>query len=105
MHDETETKPDRTAGLVAGTPWLVTNVRVLPDHRLAVRFADGTEGQAALRALLFSNDAGVFASLRDEAAFATAFVDDGAVTWANALDLAPDAMYDVIRSGAVFTGL
>lgn len=33
-----------------------------------------------------------------------AFIEDEAVTWPSGLDLAPDAMYDVIRSGAVFTG-
>jgi len=104
VRDETETKPDPTAGLAARTPWLVKSVRVLPDYQLAVRFVDGTEGLADLRALILADDAGVFESLRDADAFATAFVDDGAVTWENGLDLAPDAMYDVIRSGGVFTG-
>ena len=104
MQDETETKSDPAAGLASRTPWLVRSVRVLPDYKLTVRFADGTEGIADLRALIFEADAGVFESLRDTDAFATAFVEDGAVTWANGIDLAPDAMYDVIRSGAVFTG-
>ena len=104
MRHERETKTDRTVGLGQRTPWLVVSVRVLPNYRLAVRFADGTEGQADLHELIFADDAGVFDSLRDVTAFATAFVDDGAITWANGIDLAPDAMYDVIRSGGVFTG-
>jgi len=36
--------------------------------------------------------------LRDPAEFAKARIDMGAVTWPNGADLAPDAMYDAIRS-------
>jgi Protein of unknown function (DUF2442) len=38
----------------------------------------------------------VFEALRDDAAFAQARVELGAVTWPSGADLAPDAMYDAI---------
>jgi hypothetical protein len=78
-------------------------VRVRPDYQLTVEFRDGTVGHANLRPLVFADNAGVFEALRDPDLFARAFVDLGAVTWPNGLDLAPDAMYDVIRAGSVFT--
>jgi hypothetical protein len=46
-----------------------------------------------LSALIHSEDAGVFASLRDPALFSRARVVYGAVTWPGEIDLAPDALY------------
>jgi hypothetical protein len=62
-----------------------------------VRFADGLTGEVDLSALVASPNAGVFASLRDQALFEQVFVDLGAVTWPGELDLAPDAMHAAIR--------
>ena len=105
MPNERNTEAHSAPGLTkARVPWWVTRLTVLEDFRLAVVFGDGTEGEANLRALIFGVDAGVFAQLRNPAIFAQAFVEDGVVTWPNGLDIAPDAMYDVIRSGVVFTG-
>ena len=73
------------------------------DYQLAVEFVDGTAGEANLQPMIFADTAGVFEALRDPKLFAQAFIDYGAVTWPNGLDLAPDAMYDVIRAGGVFT--
>jgi hypothetical protein len=47
-------------------------------------------------------DAGVFRSLADPAAFADVSVVFGAVTWANGVDLAPDAMHDEIARNGVW---
>jgi hypothetical protein len=41
---------------------------------------------------------GVFAALKDPIVFEQVRVDDGAVTWPGNLDLAPDAMYQAIKS-------
>ena len=104
MRDETDAEADSAARIASLTPWVVAEVHALPEYRFTVRFVDGVEGEASLRAMIFGADAGIFAQLRDPQIFAEAFVEDGVVTWPNGLDLAPDAMYDVIRSGAVFTG-
>jgi len=102
--DASDAKADSTTGLTnAGPPWWVRNVRALPDYQLSVEFVDGTVGEANLQLMIFADTAGVFEALRDRTLFEQAFVDYGAVTWPNGLDLAPDAMYDVIRDGGVFT--
>ena len=44
-----------------------------------------------------SNKAGVFKKLEDKEFFAQVYLEYGAVTWPNELDLAPDAMYDAIK--------
>lgn len=79
-------------------PWRVVSVDVKADYRLHVRFADGTAGDVDLRPLLFEDDPGVFAPLKNPEVFAQAYLEDDAVTWPGGLDLAPDAMYDDIKA-------
>src|SRR5438132_1370772 len=97
MRNRTRTKTNRTAP-VAQPLWDVVETRVLPRHRLYVRFEDGTEGEVDAAPMILGARAGVFKALRDPAEFAKAFVEDGAVTWPGELDLAPDAMYDEIKA-------
>jgi hypothetical protein len=89
--------------VVCNHPDDVSEVRVESGHRLHVRFFDGVCGIVDLSALIASPNAGVFAALRDESLFATATVVLGAVTWANGLDLAPDAMHDALSQTGMWT--
>jgi hypothetical protein len=41
--------------------------------------------------------------LKDEAYFARVFVDNGAPTWPNGYDLAPDALYEEMREAGQLT--
>jgi hypothetical protein len=97
MRKEPGAETDRAIGVVARVEWTVVEARAISDRVLAVRFIDGTEGQVDLSALIDGAKAGVFKSLRDEAVFRSVTVTDGAVSWPNGLDLAPDAMYDAIK--------
>ena len=87
---------DRAAALTAVQP-PVSGVHALPGHRLRVEFADGLVGEVDCRQLVDGEQAGVFAALRDPLEFERVGVEQGAVTWACGLDLAPDAMYDELR--------
>ena len=98
MRKEPGSDADSSAGLIPRVPWHVVDVRPVGGYRLIVRFADGTSGEVDLSRLVASDDAGVFEQLRDPAAFSRVSVDQGAVTWPNGVDLAPDAMYDEIRA-------
>ncbi len=89
---------DSSAGLIPRVPWHVVDVRPVGGYRLIVTFADGTSGEVDLSRLVASDDAGVFEQLRDPVAFSRVSLDQGAVTWPNGVDLAPDAMYDEIRA-------
>ena len=84
-------------------PWNVIRVRPLPGHRLTVRFADGTSGEVDVSKLIFGPMPGVFEQLRDPARFAQVGIEHGTVTWPGELDLAPDAMYDEIRTNGGWT--
>lgn len=101
MRTNGNTEQDRPLGVVPGVrpvaDWRVAEVRALPGYRLRVRFNDGTEGCVDMAQFLESPVAGVFAALRDEAAFQDVDVVLGAVTWPGGLDLAPDAMYREIK--------
>lgn len=74
----------------------VTFVQALPDWNLEVRFSDGTTGTISLKDRLFGP---VFEPLKDPAVFAQAHIDEfGVICWPNGADLAPDAIYEVLRS-------
>ena len=74
----------------------VVAVRPLDDHQLEVTFDDGVSGVIGLNDRLFGP---VFEPLRDPAFFRQVSVDEfGVVCWPNGADLAPDALYDRIRS-------
>lgn len=68
----------------------VREVDALPGHRLALRFSDGTCGVVDFAPLLRTAP---FRVLRDEAAFAEAFVDHGAVEWPCGVGIASEALF------------
>jgi glycine/D-amino acid oxidase-like deaminating enzyme len=76
----------------------VTSVRVKPGYVLVLRFEDGTEGEVSVADRLFGP---MFEPLKDPELFAQVRVDKfGAVCWPNEADLAPDALYQKVRSAA-----
>jgi hypothetical protein len=78
----------------SNVPWVVTHVEAKPDYRLFVRFIDGLEGEVHMRGQIFSDSAGVFASLRDAEVFRRVACDEGFVMWENGVDIAPDATHE-----------
>jgi hypothetical protein len=84
--------------------WRVVKVRALPRYRLSLQFADGTKGEVGLERLIHADDAGVFATLRDERFFDAVHVEHGAVAWSDQVDLAPEALYAAVRQGRTELG-
>jgi hypothetical protein len=74
--------------------WDVTEVKVIGDFALTVRFQDGLEGTVKFLPSFFR---GVFTHLDSLPEFRKVQVVDGVVTWPGELDLAPDAMYAEIK--------
>ncbi len=74
--------------------WRVSEVRVIEDYAVWVRFKDGLEGVVRFLPGFFR---GVFSHLNDPAQFRQVTVVGGAVTWPGELDLAPDAMHEEIK--------
>lgn len=75
--------------------WNVVDVKPIAPLAIRVQFADGLVGKVQFEQ---SHLTGVFAVLKDPTFFQQAHVDGGAVTWPGNLDLAPDAMYQEIKS-------
>jgi Protein of unknown function (DUF2442) len=75
--------------------WDVVEVKPEQDLSLFVRFRDGLCGRVQLAREELT---GVLAPLLDADFFERVFVDQGAVTWPGAIDLAPDAMHADIAS-------
>jgi len=83
--------------LQSRAPWRVTDMQLLDDRALKVRFVDGVEGVVRFGPGFFR---GVFAHLIEPARFAEASIDMGVVTWPGELDLAPDRMHrDIVANG------
>lgn len=74
--------------------WRVSEVRVIEDRAIWVRFNDGLKGVVHFPPDFFQ---GVFSHLNTPENFRKVVVVDGAVTWPGGLDIAPDAMYDEIK--------
>jgi hypothetical protein len=71
-------------------------VKAEPDWKLEVTFSDGARGVVSLKDRLFGP---VFEPLKDPAFFRQVRIDEfGAVCWPNGADLAPDALYETIKS-------
>lgn len=77
--------------------WRVSEVRVVDDYAVQVRFMDGLEGVVRFLPGFFR---GVFSHLVDPEQFRQVKVIGGAVTWPGELDLAPDAMHrEIMQRG------
>jgi hypothetical protein len=79
----------------------VITVNAHPEYKIFVKFADGTEGLVDMRSFL-ERDCGVFKVLRDVEKFNAVYVEHGAVTWPDELDLAPDKMHDQLQRSDVY---
>lgn len=91
------TETDQTSGVIPVAPWRVKALSVLPGHKLAVTFQDGTSGTVDLSSVLTAPDCGVYGVLKDEACFEQARLELGVVTWPNGADLDPAWMYEQIK--------
>lgn len=71
----------------------VVSVQPLPEHRLRVKFDDGTEGVVDVAEMV--EFAGVFEPLREPEFFAKASLNAelGTVCWPNNADLDSDVLY------------
>lgn len=79
--------------------WDVVEVKPLDPLGLFVRFTDGLMGEVRFKPEHLS---GVFEVLKDPAYFKQVYVDHGAVAWPGQIDLAPDAMYQEIKTHGVW---
>lgn len=76
----------------------VKEVEAIEDYQLQVVFEDGTQGTIDLSDRLYGS---MFEPLKDPELFSKVEVDEyGAITWPNGADLAPDAVYEKIKSKA-----
>lgn len=77
----------------------ITDVSVIGHGRLRLSFADGREGDVEV---LDRMRGPVFKTARTEEGFAKVTVDaeSGTVVWPGGADLAPDTLYERVRTGS-----
>ena len=77
-------------------PWRVHIVSVLPDYCLFVTCNDGTTGIINMLRLISSEQAGIFAALKDEQLFNQVHIELGVLTWPNGADFDPVWLHEEI---------
>lgn len=97
MRKTSDTKKDSSPRISCVAEWRLIKVRPLAHYRLEVEFVDGTHGFVEMEHRVTSENAGVFAALKNVALFNQVYLEYGAVTWPGEIDLSPDAMYDEIK--------
>ena len=80
----------------------VLRLRPLDDHRLWLRFTDGSEGVRDLSDVL-AKDGPMIAPLKDPVFFNRVFIEMGAPTWPNGFDLDPINLYMELRDAGALT--
>lgn len=80
----------------------VSSIRCTGDYRLHATFSDGTSGEYNGATLVA--DAGPMGQpLRDPAYFRRVFLEDGAPTWPNGFDMAPEWLRREIANAGKLT--
>ena len=75
----------------------VLEARYLSDHRVWLRFSDGTSGEVDLSGEL---DGPVFGPLRDVELFKRFTIYHHTLAWENGADLAPEFLHQRLRAAA-----
>lgn len=73
--------------------WHAKSVEVINNLSLLVTFNDGTQGKLTISPQWLT---GAFTDLLQPDEFKAVFVEHGAVTWSNGLDLDPKVIHEVI---------
>ena len=81
----------------------VTRVEPRDDFRLWITFSDGARGVLDCRPII-AEGGPMVGPLRDSTFFARVFIEDGAPTWSNGFDVAPDWLrHEIEAAGALET--
>jgi hypothetical protein len=83
---------------VPAAPWRITAVSVLPSHRLAVTFRDGSNATLDFSAVLTAKDAGIYSALADPILFEQVHLELGVITWPNGADIDPAWVHEETRT-------
>jgi hypothetical protein len=76
--------------------YYITAFEITAHGVLALTFADGTEGEVDVSGRIWGP---VFERARTREGFREAFLADGTVAWPGGADLAPDTLYERVRTG------
>jgi hypothetical protein len=74
----------------------ITEFKIVDHAVLHLRFEDGLEGEVDLREHLWGP---VFERVRTREGFRKVYLDNGTVSWPGGADLAPDTLYEMVRTG------
>lgn len=103
MPSQTTTQENPAAGVIPAAPWRIQAVSVLPGHKLAVTFRDGSKGIVDCSRILASADPGIYAPLSSPDFFAQVRLELGALTWPNGADLDPGWLHAEVADKKIWS--
>lgn len=94
MPGQAATQENPAAGVIPAAPWRIHAVSVLPGHRLALTFRDGSTGIADFSGIGTTSDPGIYAPLADVEFFGRVQIELGVLTWPNGADIDPAWLHE-----------
>jgi len=91
------------AGIIPAAPSRIQAVSVLPGHRLALTFRDGSSGIADCSTIRTIAIPGIYAPLADPEFFNQVQIELGVLTWPNGADLDPAWLHENLSAGKTWT--
>ncbi|MGB7501207.1 MAG: DUF2442 domain-containing protein [Azonexus sp.] len=98
MPSQAATQENPATGVIPVAPWRIQTVSVLPGHRLAVTFRDGSSCIADFSAVRTSLNPGIYAPLADLKFFNQVQIELGALIWPNGADLDPAWLHENVSA-------
>lgn len=71
------------------------------DYKIFLGFDDGLKGIVDLKNFIFNNSFSAFKRLQDKKQFKDFSLENHTLVWGNDLDLAPEFLYDLLKSNKV----
>lgn len=81
----------------------ISKANLVDGAKFELVFSDGTAGIWNAAPLLGSKDTPLTVPLREQQAFARAFIDNGALAWPNGLELAPWTLHQEMDAAGLLS--
>lgn len=103
MPSQTATQENPAAGVTPAAPWRIHAVSVLPGHRLALTFRDGSTGIADFSGIETASAPGIYAPLADLDFFGQVRIELGVLTWPNGADIDPAWLHENLATSKTWS--
>lgn len=103
MPSQTATQENPATGPIPAAAWRIHAVSVLPGHRLALTFRDGSTRIADFSGIGAASNPGGYAPLADLDFFGRVQIELGVLTWPNGADIDPAWLHENLANSKTWS--